>query len=236
MDDKARIERVYQIIKNYLPDTFGVQEATPQWMKLLAKEFGELYDFVGEGRDGGDSGEYSAVFYNKTKFELLDSGTKWLSGTPDRVSKVPESSLNRVFTYALLKRQADGLEILVVNTHFDHTSDTARERQAEVLRDFLLEYTDKYPVVLTGDFNTTISTKAFKTVLAGGVTDAMDISEETLQGATFTSFGSANSVIDFVFVTEDTITVRDYRVCNEKIDGNFPSDHHPVLIEYIPVG
>ncbi|MBQ2278980.1 MAG: endonuclease/exonuclease/phosphatase family protein, partial [Clostridia bacterium] len=236
MDDKARIERVYQIIKNYLPDTFGVQEATPQWMKLLSKEFGELYDFVGEGRDGGDSGEYSAVFYNKTKFELLDSGTKWLSDTPDRVSKVPESSLNRVFTYALLKRQADGLEIMAVNTHFDHTSDTARERQAEVLRDFLLEYTDKYPVILTGDFNTTTSTKAYKTVLAGGVTDAMDISEETLQGATFTSFGSANSVIDFVFVTEDTITVRDYRVCNEKIDGNFPSDHHPVLIEYIPVG
>lgn len=236
MDDKARIERVHQIIKNYLPDTFGVQEATPQWMKLLSKEFGELYDFVGEGRDGGDSGEYSAVFYNKTKFELLDSGTKWLSGTPDRVSKVPESSLNRVFTYALLKRQADGLEIMAVNTHFDHTSDTARERQAEVLRDFLLEYTDKYPVILTGDFNTTSGTKAYKTVLAGGVTDAMDISEETLQGATFTSFGSANSVIDFVFVTEDTITVRDYRVCNEKIDGNFPSDHHPVLIEYIPVG
>ena len=236
MDDRARIERVYQIITNYLPDTFGVQEATPQWMKMLKKEFSELYDFVGEGRDGGDAGEYSAIFYNKTKFELLDSGTKWLSDTPDRVSKVPESSLNRVYTYALLKRQADGLEIMVVNTHFDHTSDTARERQAEVLRDFLLEYTDKYPVVLTGDFNTTAGTKAFNTVLEGGVTDSMNISEEIEPGATFTSFGSANSVIDFVFVTEDKMTVRDYRVCNEKIDGDFPSDHHPVLIEYIPVG
>ena len=236
MDDRARIERVYQIITNYLPDTFGVQEATPQWMKMLKKEFSELYDFVGEGRDGGDAGEYSAIFYNKTKFELLDSGTKWLSDTPDRVSKVPESSLNRVYTYALLKRQADGLEIMVVNTHFDHTSDTARERQAEVLRDFLLEYTDRYPVVLTGDFNTTAGTKAFNTVLEGGVTDSMNISEEIEPGATFTSFGSANSVIDFVFVTEDKMTVRDYRVCNEKIDGDFPTDHHPVLIEYIPVG
>ena len=152
------------------------------------------------------------------------------------MSKVPESSLNRVYTYALLKRQADGLEIMIVNTHFDHTSDTARERQAEVLRDFLLEYTDRYPVVLTGDFNTTAGTKAFNTVLEGGVTDSMNISEEIEPGATFTSFGSANSVIDFVFVTEDKMTVRDYRVCNEKIDGDFPSDHHPVLIEYIPVG
>ena len=236
MDDKARIARVYEIIRKYLPDTFGVQEATPQWMKLLDREFGELYDFVGEGRDGGNSGEYSAIFYNKTKFELLDSGTKWLSATPDRVSKVPESSLNRVYTYALLKRLTDGLEIMVVNTHFDHTSDTARERQAEFLRDFLLEYTDGYPVILSGDFNTTYSTKAFDIVLGGGVTDSMSISEETSPGATFTSFGSANSIIDFIFVTDDRITVRDYRVCNEKIDGEFPSDHHPVLIEYIPVG
>ncbi len=236
MDDKARMERVYQIIRNYLPDTFGVQEATPQWMKLLEKEFGELYDFVGEGRDGGDSGEYSAIFYNKTKFSVLDSGTKWLSDTPDRVSKVPESSLNRIFTYALMERLSDGLEIMIVNTHFEHTSDEARDRQAEVLRDFLLEYTDEYPLVLTGDFNTTYGSDAFAIVQEGGVTDSMGISEETSPGATFTSFGSANSIIDFIFVTEDSISVRDYRVCNEKIDGEFPSDHHPVLIEYIPIG
>ncbi len=234
--ESARIERVLKMIRNYLPDTFGVQEASPQWMKLLDSEFSDLYGFVGEGRDGGNSGEYSAVFYNKTKFEVLDSGTKWLSATPDRVSKVPESSLNRIFTYALLKRLSDGMEIMVVNTHFEHTSDEARDRQAEVLRDFLLEYTDDYPLILTGDFNTSCSSEAFRIVTDGGVTDSMSISAETEPGATFTNFGAANTIIDFIFVTEDTITVSDYRVCNEKIDGDFPSDHHPVLIEYVPVG
>jgi len=234
--ESPRIERVLKMIGNYLPDTFGVQEATHRWITTIDKEFGEMYGWVGEGRDGGSSGEYSAIFYNKSKFSVLDSGTKWLSDTPDKVSKVEESSLNRVFTYALLERLADGMRIMVVNTHFEHTSDTARERQAEVLREFLLEYTDEYPLVLTGDFNTTYNTEAFRIVTEGGVTDSMSIAAETEPGATFTSFGSANSIIDFIFVTERNITVSSYRVCNEKIDGDFPSDHHPVFIEYVPVG
>ncbi len=234
--EKDRIERVIQMIKNYMPDTFGVQEATPQWMQLLDKNFGDLYGYVGEGRDGGNSGEYSAIFYNKTKFSVLESGTKWLSDTPDKVSKVPQSSLNRIFTYALLQCLKDNREIMFVNTHFEHTSNTAREHQAEVLKDFLMEYTDDYPLVLTGDFNTTYNSKAFDIVQQGNVSDAMSLSETTDPGPTFTNFGSANSIIDFIFVTPNAITVKDYRVCDEEIDGNFPSDHHPVLIEYIPLG
>ena len=234
--EAPRIARVLKMIRNYLPDTFGVQEATYSWIKQIDGEFGDLYGYVGEGRDGGTSGEYSAIFYNKNKFEVLESGTKWLSDTPDVVSKVEESSLNRVFTYALLRRLTDGMEIMVVNTHFEHTSDAARDRQAAVLRDFLLEYTDRYPLVLTGDFNTTYGSDAFDIVTDGGVTDSMSISAETEPGATFTSFGSASSIIDFIFVTEETVSVNSYRVCNEKIDGDFPSDHHPVFIEYVPVG
>ncbi len=234
--EAPRIARVLKMIRNYLPDTFGVQEATHSWIKQIDGEFGDLYGYVGEGRDGGTSGEYSAIFYNKNIFEVLESGTKWLSDTPDVVSKVEESSLNRVFTYALLRRLTDGMEIMVVNTHFEHTSDAARDRQAAVLRDFLLEYTDRYPLVLTGDFNTTYGSDAFDIVTDGGVTDSMSISAETEPGATFTSFGSASSIIDFIFVTEETVSVNSYRVCNEKIDGDFPSDHHPVFIEYVPVG
>ncbi len=234
--EKPRTERVCRMIADYLPDTFGVQEATPAWMKLLNREFGELYACVGEGRDGGDSGEYSAIFYKKDTFTLLDSGTKWLSDTPDTVSKVEESSLNRIFTYALLERTADSTPLMVVNTHFDHTSDTARERQAGVLADFLADYTSVYPVVLTGDFNTTPHTPAYEEILDAGVADASDIAETASEAMTFTNFGATGKMIDFIFVTDSRILVREYRVCNEKIDGEYPSDHHPILIEYVPVG
>ena len=81
----------------------------------LNGNLGELYASVGQGRDGGVDGEYSAIFYNKTKFSVLESGTKWLSDTPDKVSKVPESSLNRIFTYALLQRSTDNMKIMFAN-------------------------------------------------------------------------------------------------------------------------
>ena len=28
------------------------------------------------------------------------------------------------------------------------------------------------------------------------------------------------------------MSVAEYSVCNEKINGDYPSDHHPVLIKY----
>lgn len=234
--ETERIERVMQMIKNYLPDTIGVQEATRQWILLLNKEFGDFYGCVGEGRDGDTNGEYTAIYYNKSVFDLVDSGTKWLSETPDVVSKFEESSLHRTFTYALLERRTDGRKIMVVNTHLEHTNSISRDLQSAVLAEFLREYAADYPVILTGDFNTESDTTAYANVIDGGVTNARDVADTVSESATFTDFGSANATIDFVFVTKDTIKVNDFKVCTEKINGNFPSDHHPVLIEYIPIG
>lgn len=234
--EHERVERVMQIIKNYLPDTIGVQEATRTWITLLEKEFGDLYGCVGEGRDGDTNGEYTAIYYNKSVFNLIEEGTKWLSDTPDVVSKVEESSLNRTFTYALLERRSDGQKIMAVNTHLEHTSSEARDIQSAILAKYIREYAENYPVILTGDFNTESDTNAYATVLSGGVTNASEVAESASVSATFTNYGSANATIDFVFVTEDTISVKNFKVCTEKINGNYPSDHHPVLIEYIPVG
>lgn len=234
--EHERVERVMQMIKNYLPDTIGVQEATRQWIVLLEKEFGELYGCVGEGRDGDTNGEYTAIYYNKSVFDLIEEGTKWLSDTPDVVSKVEESSLNRTFTYALLERRSDGQRIMAVNTHLEHTNSESRDLQSAILAEFLCEYVAEYPVILTGDFNTESNTTAYANVIDGGVTNASEVAESASVSATFTDYGSANATIDFVFVTEDTISVKNFKVCTEKINGNYPSDHHPVLIEYIPIG
>ncbi|MBQ8187800.1 MAG: endonuclease/exonuclease/phosphatase family protein, partial [Clostridia bacterium] len=231
-DAAARSGRVIEIIRNYSPDTFGVQEASPTWMTKLRGNLRDEYDYVGFGRDGGNQGEYNAIFYKKDVFDLIDSGTKYLSDTPDRKSKVPESSLNRIYTYALLETKSDGEQILFVNTHFDHTNDIARTKQAKVLADFL-KANAQYPIVLSGDFNTAAGTTAYEEILNGGVENSMDLAQTKETGATYTNYGKSKSVIDFIFVNEEDIFVESYRVCGEKIDGEYPSDHHPVLIEYV---
>ncbi len=231
-----RNERVISMVLKYLPDTVGFQEVDPVWLATLNSGLKDQYAWVGEGRNGGASGEYNPIFYKKEVFNLIDSGTRWLSETPNRVSKVEESSLNRIYTFALLERKSDGERIMIVNTHFDHTSAAAREKQAEVLIEYLKTITE-YPVVLTGDFNCESNSKAYSTILSSGVINSYDVADNRInRSATFTNYGSSNKIIDFVFVSPQGTAVTTYRVCDEMINGDYPSDHHPVLIEYTILG
>ncbi len=70
-----------EVIKQYGPDSFGIQEAHPGWIDILLENLGVSYAYVAQGRDPGFS-ETCAVFYLKDKYELIDSGTIWLSDTP----------------------------------------------------------------------------------------------------------------------------------------------------------
>ena len=231
-----RNARVLTMVRNYFPDTIGFQEVDPTWLGVLRDGLKDQYAYVGEGRNGGNSGEYNPIFYKKELFKLIEGGTKWLSDTPNVVSKYDESSLPRIYTYALLERKSDGKRIMVVNTHFDHTSAEAREKQAKVLVKYLNTITD-YPIVLTGDFNCTSSTSAYSTIINCGMSNAYDIADKRENNAaTFTNYGSSNKIIDFVFVSPTKVAVTFYKVCNEKINNDFPSDHHPVLIEYAILG
>lgn len=227
-----RDARVIQMINTYAPDVLGVQEASPAWMTTLKNNL-TAYACVGLGRDGGSKGEHSAIFYLKDKFTLIETGTKWLSDTPDKVSKYDESSLNRIYTYAILKRNSDGKVFVHVNTHFDHTSDTARAKQAAALVKGVAELNVKYPVIMTGDFNCTKGTEAYNKIVNSGFLNSSEIATVKQGDGTFHGNSGKNSIIDFCFVSAGEISVSRYRVCSEMINGDYASDHHPVYIEFV---
>ena len=230
-----RKERVTDMIEKYMPDTIGVQEASVSWMNYLKKAIGNTYACVGVGRDANGSGEHSAIFYAKDKFKLIESDTKWLSATPDVPSKFEESSLNRIYTYAILERKSDGKRFLCLNTHLEHTSEEARVLQAEVLLEFLTKHPD-LPVVCTGDFNTTKGGELYKTITSSRLVDGAEVAFSTDNSATFHAYGESSKIIDFCFVSRDSVLVDKYFVCDEKINGDYVSDHHPVMIEYRLIG
>lgn len=230
---QERIDRVIEMIIKYMPDTFGVQEATEKWITSLASALPD-YAYVGEGRDGGgNKGEYSAVFYRKDKFTLLDGGTKWLSDTPDvKGSKYEESNCVRIMSYAVLERKSDGSRFIHVNTHLDHVSSTAREKQTKVLLQEIGKLPD-YPVILTGDFNCNSSSAPYNQIL-DGFNNASKKAEVTEDSATYHGYAGKTSIIDFIFFEKGTsFIVNLYKVCNEQINGDFASDHHPIYSEYI---
>lgn len=82
MSPENRAPLIVETIRNFAPDSFGAEECTPEWKKLLTEQLPE-YTWVGTPRNLL-FGEASPVFYNSEKYEALDSGTFWLSTTPHR--------------------------------------------------------------------------------------------------------------------------------------------------------
>ena len=223
-----RDERIIKLLYEALPDTIGFQEDLPGLVKMFEKEL-PFYGHVGVPVNGID-GASCSVFYLKDKFEVVDYGTKWLSATPDKISKFDESSENRIVTYVTLKCKATGEIFTHVNTHLEHTNNTARELQAEVMLNVIGEI--EGTVIMTGDFNSSKPSGPINKYLDAGYIDASTVANKAQVGHTFHGGdGTGISTIDFIFVN-DGIEVLEYKVCNDQVDGGYVSDHHPIYAEY----
>ncbi|GMF00668.1 unnamed protein product [[Candida] boidinii] len=113
--------------------------------------------WIGVGRDdGGEKGEFQAIFYNEDKFKLLHNSTFWLSTTPFIPSKFHDAGSIRSTTVATFKDLESGKNFTVLNTHLDDQSDDQRKLGAALLK-YRASYELQQPgisaVLLLGDFN-----------------------------------------------------------------------------------
>ncbi|MBP5780962.1 MAG: endonuclease/exonuclease/phosphatase family protein [Clostridia bacterium] len=165
----VRAELYRRLLDQLRPDVVGMEEVTTTWRKWLDDYvFNDSYAGVGEARTTG--GEANPIYYRKDKYELVDSGTFWLSDTPD----VPGSYLEnvnypRICTWVLLRDRATGNEFVHMNTHLDHNGQNnstvgndIRKSQLGVIVKFAQQYKDK-PMFLTGDLNNRRTTSAGNT-------------------------------------------------------------------------
>ncbi len=220
-------------LEKYLPDSFGVQEATGKWIKLLSKHLSDKYDCVTQHRDEDPDSEASAVFYLKDKFDLVDSGTIWLSDTPDTpYTKYEDSGCTRIATWATLKMKDTDKIYTHINTHLDHVSDEARVLQVKVLNGKIRELSEKgYPVICTGDFNAEEKSVVYEEMLTT-LKDSKYLAAESEDTHTYHDYENSDvlSVIDFIFVPEKTKVAR-YKVIDELVSGMFASDHYGISVD-----
>ncbi len=234
----TRAENVIAMIKKYNPDTFGVQEASPDWMNRLKTAFPD-YGCVGVGRENGTnddrSGEHCAVFYRKSMFELLSSGTKWLSDTPDVAgSRYSDSSYIRIVTWAVLQRKSDGFIFTHANTHLDTQS--MSQKQQDVLFKMIPK---DYPILLTGDFNFEPSSSNYEKMMNAGYKNASRIAEKIYSELEYNKYPltTGGTEIDYLYFKAAHAFATTYRVCNEDINGQANckdnvSDHFAVYAEF----
>lgn len=230
---EERWENVVANIRSNNPDSFGLQEATPEWIEAVAAAMPE-YAYVGVGRNADGSGEASPVFYKKDKYELVDSGTFWLSKTPEKPSKGWDAMFNRICTYVVLRNKETRFVYAHFNAHFDHMGVIARLESVAVVSEKISKICNTFPVVFTGDLNDPEGGEMYNRVLETGLRDAKHLAETADDKTTFHGYSdlmTKEKPIDFIFVNAMATKVSTYKVDTTKYDGEYASDHHPVISE-----
>lgn len=229
-----RADEIVSNIRKYDPDSFGLQEADEGWMERLPEILTD-YAYVGIGRNSNNGGgEASPVFYKKDKYDLVDSGTFWLSKNPEKASRSWDAMFKRVCTYAILKDKTTGFTYAHFNAHFDHMGVIARMESVAVVAEKVKEIAPNLPVVFSGDFNDEEGGDAYNRVLESGFKDTKYSAAESDSGTTFHGYSELvekEKPIDYIFVNGFVSSVESYKIDDEKINGIYSSDHHPVISE-----
>ncbi|MEZ5325028.1 MAG: endonuclease/exonuclease/phosphatase family protein [Verrucomicrobiales bacterium] len=254
---EARKDFLADTIRDQDVDFVGVQEAFREQLDFLDSRLGR-YSELGVGReDGVTKGEYSAILYKSSRFEVEDSGTFWLSSEPD----VPNSmtwgnKVTRICTWARFKHGKTGRRFDVFNAHFDHQSEDARRRAMAQINKRIAERPEPQGhVILMGDFNAGEKSWAIRYAKGAADVEALPddpstpeqdpvpgkpaivlrdtfraIEPDAPEPGTFHGFKGVptSGKIDYIFVEKRGNRVLAADVWRVNRDGVYPSDHFPV--------
>lgn len=237
---QRRAEEAANLIREADPDILGTQELTGASLGDMERLL-PGYQWVGQGRGGGSRGEYTAVFFRRERFRLLDWDTFWLSKTPERPSRDRTTPFPRICTRCRLEfLDCPGKTIQVYNTHLDHISYFARVRGLrEILRRIAAQYREAPgPTLLMGDFNATPDSRTFRRWIAADLAQSAGLMRDCywtmLQrgeeiGCSHHGFTGREkgAPIDYIFASRE-LTVRRVEILRGRQGDPFPSDHYPV--------
>ena len=226
-----RKKGLVSLIKELNPDILGIQEGLPNQIEYLLIQLDE-YSMIGEGRNGGNKGEYSAIFFKNKIFRLEKNETFWLSETPEKISIGWDAALKRIATFGIFKFIKSNKELVVYNSHFDHIGKVARQKSVDVILNHI-KINDYYKksIILMGDFNSIPNEKHIK-LLKKKFDDSFNKILQKKPYGTFNSFNLKSKLtkrIDYIFTKN--IYVHNYTHIFKKLpNGRWPSDHLPIFI------
>jgi mRNA deadenylase 3'-5' endonuclease subunit Ccr4 len=228
-----RKDALAETILLHCPALIGTQEIFPEQFAFLLDKIPEL-DCFGCGRFGDNRDKHNKIFFDRSRFSLLESDDIWFSRTPS----IPGSSdwdihRPRMVTWGRLLDAAHG-EILILNTHlpYGRNGDEARRESARLVLQQVAALPEHLPLFLTGDFNSPPDGEIYG-LLTATLSDAWksahrtDGPESTVHG-----FGRiAGRRIDWILhrnagqtLSAETIT--------HTVNGLYPSDHYPVIATF----
>lgn len=217
-------------IDSVRPDIIGFQEATFVHYDYLKKVM-VGYDSEMAYRDEFILSEGCPIFWRTDRYEKIDSGSFWLSETPEVMSKDWGSEHYRICVYVILKDLTTGKEFAVFNTHLDHTSDLARINGIKVVLDKITAFGD-IPAYLMGDLNAKEDSETIQSTKEA-FDDAKIIATKTDDSPTFHGWGEAADPrrIDYIMISKGDAEVEEYGVIDNHHGDTYSSDHSAIFIK-----
>ena len=220
-------------------DIVGTQEVLHSQLTDLKNRLSENYSMIGVGRDDGKAaGEYAALWYKSSRFELSDSGHFWLSETPDIAGSIGwDAACVRVATWGIFRDKTSGKELLALNTHLDHVGETARTESVNLILCKIDSISQGRTIIVTGDFNSSpksnVVTQITDSTNPKGLNDTRLTAEYT-HGPQWSYHEflrlpiEKRTLIDYIFY-RGPISVKTYGTLAELNNQGHPlSDHCPV--------
>ncbi len=230
------------------PDIFGAQEVKHNQLNDMLTML-DGYEFIGSGRDDGkQAGEYSPIFYDPQKLQLLEHGQFWIAENPDKPGIGWDAACPRICTWGRFLTKGSDKEFLFLNLHLDHKGKTARTEGAKLIIQKIKELSsESLPVILTGDFNGSQHDTTYQLFSQSGMLiDTYANSRiRFAENGTFNNYKQNeknDSRIDHIFVSRHfgieryAILTNSYWASKKpgrKPQRRLPSDHYPVFVHLI---
>ena len=241
---EQRMPHICNLINYQEWDLIGLQEVLHQQLQDLKSNL-RGYDYVGVARDNGkEEGEYAPIFYKTNRMRVLESGTFWLSKTPDKVGSIGwDASMPRICTWARFEDKRTKWKFYMFNLHMDHIGKEAQRESAKLMIAKVKEMCGDQPYILTGDFNADQNSDVYSILTTSGAfADAATKTNRKLtENGSFNGFNPdfhTDGRIDHIFVS-NRVSVHKWGIVPALYWGETGKDKHPhqarVMSDHYPV-
>lgn len=248
---ESRRDFLIETLKKYQPDILGTQEALDFQIETIKNAF-PGWQVIGVGRyhnievpdrpHENMSGESCRIFYDTTRFFLVDQGTFWHSDTPDIPGSMTwGNSLPRITTWGIFQENTTNRKFVILNTHY-HWDEPYVSKSSKLIIQKVNEIAGDLPTVLMGDFNLSPTSDSHALFCgeknlngtAGRFKDAWIAAGKTETGAgTYHGFKDDQSGdrIDWILFTRE-LKIKNIQIIRDNLFGRYPSDHFPVAATF----
>ena len=235
---QQRVPRIVDVLNEMHPDVLCPQELYQDQLDDLYPYLEEKFNFYGEPRLDG---ELNGVFFNKGRFDPVKEAVWRLESTGNTLTMVQ------------LKDKGTEKLFAVFNTHLSFGANE-REEEIRFIKEILSSVASSMPILFMGDLNTfpqrlDLDKLPFydgdythRLLTEERLIDARDCSllghfgplstftNAPGSGIPFQGIGTPGVMLDHIYVSKG-IGVLIHAVQPGTVQGHFPSDHMPLLID-----